>query len=104
MDGTLRITKEVEQGELSVTLVTLERLQDSLGRKAFMDKKGKGWCIKRNVLSFPCPVQEWLAQSFQPVRCPLCFFDGFSIQYFLNQGFGFFACRILPVPFKRWSK
>src|SRR5262249_55241780 len=60
--------------------------------------------IKRNALRFPCPVQEWLAQRFQPVRCPLCFFDGCSIQYFLNQGFGFFACEILPVPLKRWSK
>jgi len=104
--GMLRVGEQLEHGELFVLAfaVALERFQDGAGGEAFMDEQGQGRHVEAQALGFPGPVEEGLGQGPQFCRGGLGFRNGFGGQDALEQGFAFFARRVLSVPFQGRGK
>ncbi|MNC89274.1 hypothetical protein D3C83_51830 [compost metagenome] len=63
----LRIAEEVQEVDLLVRLVPLQRLENDLGREPLVHEERERGDVERQALGLARPIEEWPAQALQMI-------------------------------------
>jgi hypothetical protein len=93
----LRVGEELHL-HLPVALVSLQRLEDRLGRQPFVDEERQRRHVERQPLGLAGPVEEWLGEAGQFVGSHASLFERARVEDLLDERLAALASDVLAIP------